>query len=121
MLIYTIFGTVAYLCFLDDTDAVVTRRHPLKADSWDLAMNFGRILFCLSTMCAVAIRINPCRKQIAVFLNQGENLSTCFHYFLTLLLVICSATICILMPNVYTAFTIIGGYGATLMAITYPG
>jgi len=42
------------------------------------------------------------------------------HYGTTLFIFMLSAIVCVLIPDVYTAFTIVGGYGETITAITYP-
>lgn len=120
ILIYALVAVVAYVSFRNDTTPLITNRPSLPGMD-DFYMGISRVLLCLSVMFSVAIRVHPCRQQIVLFFGLENHHNNCLHFLLTFMLVGISAVVAMIFPNVYDSFTILGGYGTTIIGIIIPG
>mgnify|MGYP000890675340 FL=1 len=119
ILIYAAMSVVAYLSFRDETTPLITNRPPLPETN-DIYMDISRVMLCFSVMFSVAIRVHPCRQQIVLFFGLENKYNNYLHFFITFMLIASSAVIAMIFPSVYDSFTILGGYGTTLIGIFIP-
>lgn len=120
MVLYLSIAVFGYLTAFDATPGLITERLPLPGSN-DYPMIAAKILFAVLITFAVALRANPIRKQIYLafdWKNQDDTFKRCA---ITFLLLAITAGLAIALPDIYSAFSILGGTIGTVLLITFPG
>ena len=125
MVLYLIAAISGYLSFLDKTPQLIIQRPPLTPSSKDIFMIIGRLTTTFNLITCLPLNINPCRREIlSVFFSGGKKKkkpNKVWHTIITIILFWGTAAIGTAVPEVISAFSIIGGALSVFLVIYFPG
>ena len=120
-ILYTSIAVGGYISFLDKTPELIIQRKAIPGSS-DILMIIGRLAMTFNLITCIPLNVHPCRREIcSSLLKMKRELKTWEHFGMTALILAASAIIGVLFPDIINAFTIMGGTGATLFVIFFPG
>lgn len=117
--LYLSIAIAGYLSLLDHTPTIFINR--VEAVGWkDLFMTIAKAGMTINIFFAIPLNLSPCRLQILILFGKDKNPSDKLHYSLTLVLLVMSAGVAMLIPNIVTAIGVLGGICSTSLCFTFP-
>jgi amino acid permease len=116
---YSILGVTGFLSTIGDTPQIFITR-PAPPGFNDIMMIIGKIALLVNLLFSIPINNVPLRIQVLLVLKKDLDCPPFFRYCLTLVLIAATAGTAMLIPNIVTAISIIGGICCTTLCTTFP-
>lgn len=100
------------------TDLIIERKTLNGGIDYPMLVAKAGLMFTLAF--AIPINLHPTRENFFLFLGYKDEPSNTARIIATTAFIYISAIVAILLPDIYSAIAIFGGYCGTLVMITFP-
>jgi len=83
-------------------------------------MQIGRFGVLFKILTSIALCQAPCRVQIFSFIGIKRKTKTWEHFLVTSCIIALAIVIAIVLPNVISAFSFVGGTGVVFLVVIFP-
>lgn len=122
MTIYILMALIGYLSYTNKVPKLVVFRPVLngtEADDWPMVA--GRICVGLYLTLAIPMFVNPTRRGVEQFLyGTTPNFSQLRFYIINIVILVCTAIVAVLVPDILVYFKIFGGLFCTYFSFVMP-